>query len=167
MLKYVEGARYSAMADDKAKNSKKVSDAICTTALDEVVGFHMRKAVLRAQSTLATVAGKKLMTGQYSVMAIINENPGRTQSAIAEAAGLDRSSLVPILNKFEDEGLILRAPVKGDKRAYAVRLTKKGERELAELEDKVREFEAKVIAGLGTKDHQILIDLLKRFHEII
>ncbi|MCC3303583.1 MarR family winged helix-turn-helix transcriptional regulator [Sneathiella sp. HT1-7] len=155
------------MAHDKAKNSKKVLDAIRTTALDEVVGFHMRKAILRAQSTFATVAGKKLMTGQYSVMAIINENPGRTQSAIAEAAGLDRSSLVPILNKFEDEGLILRAPVKGDKRAYAVRLTKKGERELAELESKVREIEAKVISGLGTKDHQTLIDLLKRFHEII
>ena len=155
------------MAEDKAKNGEKISDEIQMTTLDGVVGFHMRKAILRAQGTFATAAGKKLMTGQYSVMAIINENPGHTQSAIAEAAGLDRSSLVPILNKFENEGLILREPVKGDKRAYAVRLTKKGERELDELDSKVREIEAKVITGLGEKDHLKLIDLLKRFYDIL
>ncbi|WP_288904732.1 MarR family transcriptional regulator [uncultured Sneathiella sp.] len=155
------------MADSKTKTEKKSSVDMQMTALDGVVGFHMRKAILRAQSTFATAAGKKLMTGQYSVMAIINENPGHTQSAIAEAAGLDRSSLVPILNKFEKEGLILRAAVKGDKRAYAVRLTKKGTQELASLEEKVREIEAKVIAGLGPEDHRRLIDLLKRFHDIL
>lgn len=155
------------MAGDKVKSGKQASSEMKMTTLDGVVGFHMRKATLRAQGTFATAAGKKLMTGQYSVMAIINENPGRTQSAIAEAAGLDRSSLVPILNKFETEGLILRAPVKGDKRAYAVRLTKKGEQELAKLEDNVREIEAKVIAGLGADDHLRLIDLLKRFHDIL
>lgn len=155
------------MVGDKTNNSKRIPDAIKMTALEGVVGFHMRKAILRAQSTFATAAGKKLMTGQYSVMAIINENPGHTQSAIAEAAGLDRSSLVPILNKFEKEGLILREPVKGDKRAYAVRLTKKGEKELAALDDKVREIETKVVAGLGEEDHRKLIDLLKRFHDIL
>lgn len=155
------------MTGDSSKNGKSASSDMGMTTLEGIVGFHMRKAILRAQSSFATVAGKKLMTGQYSVMAIINENPGRTQSAIAEAAGLDRSSLVPILNKFEKDGLILRAPVKGDKRAYAVRLTKKGERELAALEKNVREIEARVISGLGEKDHKKLIDLLKRFHDII
>ena len=107
------------------------------TSLDGIVGFHMRKATLRAQS------------------------------AIAEAAGLDRSSLVPILNKFEKDGLILRAAVAGDKRAYAVRLTEKGEAELEALEEKVKEIEAKVIAGLGAEDHARLIELLKKFHDII
>ncbi|MZR29389.1 MarR family winged helix-turn-helix transcriptional regulator [Sneathiella litorea] len=155
------------MVDDKIEGGKKSASGMQMTALESVAGFHVRKAVLRAQSTFATAAGKKLMAGQYSVMAIINENPGHTQSAIAEAAGLDRSSLVPILNNFEKEGLILRAPVKGDKRAYAVRLTKKGERELAMLEEKVREIEAKVIAGLGAEDHRRLIELLKRYHDIL
>lgn len=137
------------------------------SALDGIVGFHMRKAILRAQSTFSTAAGKKLMTGQYSVMAIIDENPGRTQTAIAEAAGLDRSSLVPILNQFEKDGLIVREAVAGDRRAYAVRLTKKGRHELVALEIKVKEIEAKVVAGLGASDHALLINLLKRFHEII
>ncbi len=149
------------------KNGRQSASEMEMTSLDGIVGFHMRKATLRAQSSFATAAGKKLMTGQYSVMAIIHENPGRTQSAIAEAAGLDRSSLVPILNKFEKDGLILRAAVAGDKRAYAVRLTEKGEAELEALEEKVKEIEAKVIAGLGAEDHARLIELLKKFHDII
>ncbi|MEX1034516.1 MAG: MarR family transcriptional regulator [Sneathiella sp.] len=155
------------MVVDSTKGVKQPSREMQMTALEGIVGFHMRKAILRGQSRLATAAGRKLVTGQFSVMAIINENPGRTQSAIAEAAGLDRSSLVPILNKFEKDGLILRAPVKGDKRAYAVRLTKKGEKELAVLKEKAEEIEAQVIAGLGVKDHARLIDLLKRFHDIL
>jgi|TARA_R100000005_G_scaffold96724_1_gene86779 DNA-binding MarR family transcriptional regulator len=155
------------MSGEKLKNGRHSASGVEMTSLDGIVGFHMRKATLRAQSSFATAAGKKLMTGQYSVMAIIHENPGRTQSAIAEAAGLDRSSLVPILNKFEKDGLILRAAVAGDKRAYAVRLTEKGEAELEALEEKVKEIEAKVIAGLGAEDHARLIELLKKFHDII
>ncbi|WP_373085884.1 MarR family winged helix-turn-helix transcriptional regulator [Sneathiella sp.] len=155
------------MVDEIEKIGKGRSEGMTMTALDEITGFHMRKAVLRAQGTFASAAGRKLQTGQYSVMAIINENPGRTQTAIAEAAGLDRSSLVPVLNQFEKNGLIIREAVATDRRAYAVRLTKKGQRELADLETKVQEIEKKVVDGLGQENHALLIDLLKRFYEVI
>lgn len=155
------------MSEEKTKAGKQNDAGMTMTALDRIVGFHVRKATLRAQSSFSTAAGKKLMTGQYSVMAIIHENPGRTQSAIAEAAGLDRSSLVPVLNKFEKLGLIRREPVAGDRRAYAVSLTEKGEQELAALEEKVKSIEARVIDGLGAENHARLIELLKKFHDII
>ncbi|MEH6548298.1 MAG: MarR family transcriptional regulator, partial [Sneathiella sp.] len=130
-------------------------------------GFHMRKAILKALSRVSKVAGRHLATGQYSVMAIIHENPGRTQSAIAEAAGLDRSSLVPILNQFEKNGFITRVPAAKDKRAYSVSLTDEGRRELKDLDVMVQEIEARVVHGLGHQDHQHLIELLKRYHSII
>ncbi len=155
-------------------SKKKVADGnkappkdMSMSSLDMIVGFHMRKAILRAQSAFAKAAGRKLLTGQYSVMAIINENPGRTQTAIAEAAGLDRSSLVPILTRFEKKGFITRHQVEGDKRAYAVSLTAKGQHELAELDAEVQVLEAKFIKGLGKKDHARLIDLLKQFNKIL
>ncbi|USG61722.1 MarR family transcriptional regulator [Sneathiella marina] len=137
------------------------------SSLDKIVGFHMRKAILKALSRVSKVAGRNLATGQYSVMAIIDENPGRTQSAIAEAAGLDRSSLVPILNQFEKNGFITRVPATNDKRAYSVSLTDDGRQELKDLDVMIREIEMNVIRGLGEKDHQQLIDLLKRYHSII
>lgn len=132
-------------------------------ALEHNVGYHMRKAVLAAQSSFLRESGVKLMTGQYSVMEIIARNPGRTQSAIAWAAGLDRSSLVPILNQFEKNGWINREPVEADRRAYAVSLTQKGIRELAELSVKIEKMEQKFVDGMGTKNHQQLILLLKKF----
>ena len=127
----------------------------------------MRKAVLASQSSFLRATGVKLMTGQYSVMEIIAQNPGRTQSAIAWAAGLDRSSLVPILNQFEKNGLIKREEVKSDKRAYAVSLTVKGKEELEGLRGQIDQMEKKFISGLGTKNHQQLIGLLQKFMNIL
>ena len=136
-------------------------------ALQDNVGYHMRKAVLASQSSFLRATGVKLMTGQYSVMEIIAQNPGRTQSAIAWAAGLDRSSLVPILNQFEKNGLINREEVKSDKRAYAVSLTIKGKEELEALRGQIEQMEKKFITGLGTKNHQQLIVLLQKFMDIL
>jgi DNA-binding MarR family transcriptional regulator len=143
------------------------TEELSLSSLDNIVGFHMRKAILKALSRVSKVAGRHVATGQYSVMAIIEENPGRTQSAIAEAAGLDRSSLVPILNQFEKNGLITRVPAANDKRAYSVSLTDTGRQELKDLDALVKEIETNVIRGLGEKEHQHLIDLLKRYHSII
>jgi DNA-binding MarR family transcriptional regulator len=150
---------------------EKVEDSVIAPmdlgALEHNVGYHMRKAVLAAQSSFLRETGVKLMTGQYSVMEIIAQNPGRTQSAIALAAGLDRSSLVPILTQFEQDDLIIRNQVKRDKRAYAVSLTPKGEAELAELRIKIEDMEKKFIQGMGVRNHQQLITLLKKFLSIL
>ncbi|MFT6556185.1 MAG: DNA-binding MarR family transcriptional regulator [Sneathiella sp.] len=135
--------------------------------LETNVGYFMRKSVLAAQSSFLKESGVKLLTGQYSVMEIIAQNPGRTQSAIAWAAGLDRSSLVPILNQFEKNNLITREPVERDKRAYAVSLTEKGQTELAVLREQVVKMEQKFIDGLGARNHQQLITLLKKFQDIL
>lgn len=135
--------------------------------LEQNVGYFMRKAVLASQSKFQKESGVKLMTGQYSVMEIIAQNPGKTQSAIAMTAGLDRSSLVPILNQFEKNDLIVREAVESDKRAYAVSLTEKGYQELEALRGQVEEMEAKFIAGLGVRNHQQLITLMKKFLAIL
>ena len=155
------------MTDTRSMAGNGQSDKLTLSSLDNIVGFHMRKAILKALSRVSKVAGRHLATGQYSVMAIIDENPGRTQSSIAEAAGLDRSSLVPILNQFEKNGFITRVPAKNDRRAYSVSLTQAGRKELKDLDVLVQEIEAKVVRDLGTRDHQLLIDLLMRYHRII
>jgi len=146
---------------------KPLAEDMDMSSLDMVVGFHMRKAILRAQSELHKASGRNMLTGQWAVMTIIRDNPGRTQTAIAVAAGLDRSSLVPVLNRLEKNDLIVRKPVAGDKRAHAVSMTEKGLRELSEIDVQARIIEETVIAGLGEADHAKLVDLLKRFHEII
>ncbi|WP_169567237.1 MarR family transcriptional regulator [Sneathiella limimaris] len=151
-----------------SKNSVRKSDesahaAMDLGALEHNVGYYMRKAVLAAQSSFLKETGVKLMTGQYSVMEIIANNPGRTQSAIAWAAGLDRSSLVPILNQFEKNGFIKKEQVANDKRAYAVSLTAAGEKELADLRVKIEEMEQLFIKGMGARNHKQLINLLKKF----
>lgn len=152
----------------KVKKSSEPSHApMDLGVLEGNVGYHMRKAVLASQSSFLRESGVKLMTGQYSVMEIISQNPGRTQSAVAWAAGLDRSSLVPILNQFENNGLITREPVERDKRAYAVSLTDKGQAELAALRVKISQMEENFINGMGAKNHQHLIKLLKKFMDTL
>lgn len=152
-------------------NSRKTDEAAHAPmklgALENNVGFFMRKSVLAAQSSFLRETGVKLMTGQYSVMEIIANNPGRTQSAIAWAAGLDRSSLVPILNQFEKNGWIEKGPVENDKRAYAVTLTEAGTAELNGLREKIEDMEKTFIKGLGARNHKQLINLLEKFLKVL
>ena len=61
------------------------------------------------------------------LLSIIQANPGEPQNRLAEAVGLQRSSVVPILDRMEGEGIVERRDDEGDRRAKAVFLTDKGE----------------------------------------
>ena len=55
---------------------------------------------------------------------IIDANPGLTQQALADAAHLDRSTVVTVLDKLEDRALVERHAA--DRRSNGLFLTSNG-----------------------------------------
>ncbi|WP_292025332.1 MarR family transcriptional regulator [Maritimibacter sp. UBA3975] len=96
------------------------------------------------------------------LLSIIKTNPGAPQNRLAEAVGLQRSSLVPILDRMETEGIVERRDVEGDRRAKAVFLTAKGEGVVADLSASALESERRMSAGLTDDQVTVLIDGLDR-----
>ncbi|WP_347140298.1 MarR family transcriptional regulator [Paracoccus sp. SSK6] len=113
------------------------------------------------------LTGTDMPLGHFPVLAIIRLNPEATQSAIAKAVGLQRSSLVPILKKLEQNGWIKRTGDMEDRRANRLTLTPEGERACESLMPEVDNVEAMTRAKLGNRKYERLVELLRDLHQLL
>lgn len=151
-----------------AKAEKRSDRALDFGELDTFVGFQLHRARNAAATALRRLIAPEAMPGQFPILYLIARNPGQTQSAIAGAVGLDRSSLVPILNRLEKRGWVRRVPSRDDGRAHALELTEAGQRQLKVLYDLITSLEARISAELGGEAEQkTMLELLHRFRRAL
>lgn len=130
--------------------------------LDQRIGYQLRRAFFRSNGLFARLAGEAgLAPGQVGVLKLVELNPGRSQTEIAAAAGLDRSSLTQLLDQLMGRGLIERRPGP-DRRTVSLHLTAAGKKALAKAGPKVEAHEAILRTGLSDKEAAVLLELLKR-----
>lgn len=132
-----------------------------------MIGLELRKTQALAVRAFETCVDSELLPGHFTVLVLIQNNPGRTQTAIAKAAGLDRSTLVPLLKRFEDQNLITRKPSAIDSRSNTLELTESGRALVANYGASVVEFENSVAAAFGLKRHQRLVAELEAFQSTL
>lgn len=127
------------------------------------VGYRIRKAYSYLFQTFnAMLKDLNLAPGQYSVLLLIDLNPGLSQLAIAEATGLDGSTIVPITNRFVKLGWIRRTRRKDDRRFYALRTTPDGHAVLEKARPIIEAHERQLVAGLNEHECRVLTELLSR-----
>jgi DNA-binding MarR family transcriptional regulator len=131
--------------------------------LPELVGYHLRKAqVATFQDFARSMQGSDIRPGQFGVLVLIDANPGLNQSELGEAMGVDRSTVVAVIDRLQERGLVARRPVPNDRRSYALELTLSGRNLLAQLRPQVAAHEARLAEGLNPSEQIQLIDLLRR-----
>ena len=147
----------------RAQAGGELGDGLEFGALRELVGYRLRRAQVAVFADFAASVGQGGMTpGLAGLIALIAANPGLKQSALAALVGIDRSTLVPALDKLEARGLVARRPMAGDRRAHALELTDKGQAVWAKTLGAIRAHEARVLRGFSTAEKATLIRLLGR-----
>ena len=97
--------------------------------LSESVGTLIALAA-KSQERLAEIEMKKqlgLTPAQWKVILVLNMMDGLTQREIAEKINIDGSTLVPVIDKMEQAGLVERRADPKDRRNNRIYLTKKSE----------------------------------------
>lgn len=135
--------------------------------LTNSVAVELRRSQIVAERKFETIFGRDLLPGHLTILVLIKHNPGQTQSAIARAAGLDRSSLVPLLKQFEKQGFITRRKAENDARSNVMEITPEGVRFVEKNKQKIIELETLVATKLGQKKYEKLIALLQEFQHLI
>lgn len=132
--------------------------------LSGLLGYMLRRAQLSVfQHFIVNMKDFDLRPAQFSVLAIIQANPGLKQSRVSEALGINRANFVALLDELEKRKLAKRAPAPGDRRSNALYLTPKGEALLdAAFHHLQRHHEHRLDELLGDADKQRLLALLNK-----
>ena len=129
--------------------------------LTGLIGYQLRLAQRAIFADFAdTVGGSNVSPGLFGVLVVIGENPGLTQQALADAAHLDRSTVVTVIDKLEARGLVERRAA--DRRSNGLFLAEKGAVLLRTLKRKVAQHERRVVRGLSERERVQLVALLQR-----
>jgi len=135
--------------------------ALSLGPLPGLIGYQLRLAQRAIFADFAeTVGAQGISPGLFGVLVLIEANPGLKQQRLAEAAHLDRSSLVPVIDKLEARGLVERRAT--DRRSNGLHLTAQGATLVRTLRRRVLQHERRVTAGLSAREQKELVRLLGR-----
>ena len=107
-----------------------------------------------------TVGDTELTSRQAQVLAAIEANEGLSQTRIVADTGIDRSTLADIIRRLQKRGLIERRRTKDDARAYAVKLTAAGRREVENGKPALASVEKALLSALAAKQRAELLSML-------
>ena len=131
--------------------------------LPDLVGYNLR----RAQSAVfkhfsETVSSHDVSPGHFGVLVFIEANPGMSQTMLARALGIDRSSIVPVIDHLEGEGLVTRQKKASDRRTHELRLTTYGESRLEGLKNSVLAHDEEISRCLSADEKRGLVVALRK-----
>jgi DNA-binding MarR family transcriptional regulator len=130
--------------------------------LPDLIGYQLRLAQLAVFRDFERTVGELgVSPGRVGMLVLVHCNPGITQSRLAEAVGLDRSTLVPVLDGLERRGLVERRRGE-DRRTNGLSLTLSGKRLLNRVKRRILAHELRMTFGLSDFERGQLIALLAR-----
>ena len=131
--------------------------------LPELLGYQLRRAQLAVFQHFAGALGARNVTpGQVGLLVLVSRNPGLSQTALASAVGVERSTLGEAIERLIKRRLLVRKPAPKDRRSYALHLSTSGERFLDDLIPRLFAHEDDVAKGLSPDERKTLIALLRR-----
>ncbi|WP_420132447.1 MarR family winged helix-turn-helix transcriptional regulator [Rhodopseudomonas sp.] len=132
--------------------------------LAELLGYALKRAQLRVfEDFLQSVAPVQLTPAQFSVLLLLDANPGRNQTEIATTLGILRPNFVAMLDALESRGLCVRTRSPNDRRSHILMLTDKGRATLARAKKLVAsQHEARLVELIGEDNRTALLAMLAK-----
>ena len=140
------------------------STALQMGELSELLGYSLKRAQLKVfEDFLRCVAPLQLTPAQFSVLMLLDKNPGRNQTEIANTLGILRPNFGAMLDGLESRDLCARMRSTNDRRSHILVLTEKGRAVLARAKKLVAsKHEARLNALLGPVNRAALLEMLAK-----
>jgi MarR family transcriptional regulator, transcriptional regulator for hemolysin len=118
-----------------------------------------RASHVRASDVLGSVG---LTPALFALLNVISAREGAIQQELGATMGIDRSTMVSLIDQLESAGLAKRRPSATDRRAREIAITPKGRRLLERARRLISETEDEVLVGLSANERAELVKLLRR-----
>jgi DNA-binding MarR family transcriptional regulator len=136
--------------------------------LDCLLGYRLR----RAQGTmhrdyLAAVADLNLTQKQTAALWLIGANPGISQVTVAAALGMDRATMMAVVDKLEGRGMVRRKRSSMDRRRQELLLTPAGQKTLKTVKARIAEHETRFTSRFKSAELAALLAALQKIRESV
>jgi DNA-binding MarR family transcriptional regulator len=101
-----------------------------------------------------------LTTVQYSALRMISEVPGIDQASLSNMIAFDKTTIVKVVDRLVEKGLITRTRSQTDRRTNHLNVTPRGRQVAEAIEPMIDRCEQRILAPLGRADQ-------KKFMEVI
>ena len=155
----------------KQKTSSQNADLRAPAALDldclpTLLGFNIRRAQIALWRDFnRNVAEGDVRPGVFSALLLAHANPGIAQIQIASQLGIDKASVVALVDRMEDAGWVTRKRSSDDRRRQGIFLTPAGTRACRSLRKEMIDHERKFVGRYTDQELRTLIALLRRLHD--
>ncbi|MEU3650588.1 MarR family transcriptional regulator [Lentzea sp. NPDC034063] len=115
----------------------------------------LQRALVAAEQPVLRAHG--LSMWGYVVLDTVEGQPVRTQAALAEFIGADKSRIIGVLDELENDGLLERTRDPADRRARLVTITEEGRRRHGAVQTEIQRGEERLLARLPAADREALL----------
>lgn len=133
-------------------------------ALDAYTGYALRRAQMAVfDHFIAILAEVDLRPAQFSLLTLVDANPGVVQARVGEYLGIAKANLVPLVSALEKRKLLRRVPLDG--RTNGLHLTAAGRQTIRRARLLNDRAEARATHALSPRERRQLLELAWRVAE--
>ena len=132
--------------------------------LSQLLGYSIRRAQLWIFKEFSRqLAAFEISPAQFSVLCVIDANPGVNQLAVAQLLSIERAGLGRLVDHLEGRGLVRRTASAINRRYYVLYLTDEGTTLLGRIRPAVAESDRRLAAKIGSRAYRELQRALSVF----
>ena len=151
--------------DNRRRRQATASQPIAVGILPNLIGFNVRRAQIALWRDFSRTVGQgEVRPAVFSLLILVEANPGIAQFELAHALDLDKAAVVGLLHRLQRRQWLTRRRSMQDRRRHGIFLTPRGQEAVNRLRDEMIEHE-KRFTRLFTRDELTqLFAYLRRIH---
>lgn len=133
--------------------------------LPRLLGFNLRRAHQSSwRQYVAVIGEQEIRPGLFGLLVLVAANPGIAQIELGTHLGIDKASIVALVDRLEKAGLLARRRSTRDRRRQGIHLTERGAGTLDSWLAEVRAVERRMASRFTRAEFEQLLDFLRRVY---
>ena len=131
--------------------------------LPNLLGYNVRRAHMALWRDFNRTVGTGLVRpGLFSMMVLVDENPGIAQIELATQLDIDKATIVGLIRQLQRQGWVDRRPSSTDRRRQDLHLTAQGRQQLTILRREMLEHEQRFLNLFSRQELTDFFNYLRR-----
>jgi DNA-binding MarR family transcriptional regulator len=131
--------------------------------LPNLLGYNVRRAHMALWRDFNRTVGTGVVRpGIFSMMVLVDENPGIAQIELSTQLDIDKATIVGLIRQLQRQGWVDRRPSRTDRRRQDLHLTAAGRQQLAILRREMLEHEQRFLNLFSRQELNDFFSYLRR-----